>query len=89
MEKTNCDVTRIGGTEIVIAKDCFKIVPDKISEVSKEGAIVLCYDKNLKDYAVSIDELERFTGIDFFCNLPDNTENAVEATLTLSDWNLK
>jgi endonuclease G len=40
-------------------------------------------------YAMSIDELERKTGIDFFCNLPDNTENAVEATLTLSDWNLK
>ncbi len=40
-------------------------------------------------YAMSIDELERKTGIDFFCNLPDNVENSVEATLTLSDWNLK
>jgi endonuclease G len=44
---------------------------------------------NLKDYAVSIDELERFTGIDFFCNLPDNVEDTVESTLTLSDWNLQ
>jgi endonuclease G len=46
-------------------------------------------DDNLKNYAVSIDELEEKTGIDFFCNLPDNTENTVEATLNLSDWNLK
>lgn len=40
-------------------------------------------------YAMSIDELERFTGIDFFCNLPDNVEDTVESTLTLSDWNLQ
>lgn len=33
----------------------------------------------LKKYCISIDELERKTGIDFFCNLPDNIENEVEA----------
>ena len=34
---------------------------------------------NLDKYVVNIDELERLTGIDFFCNLPDNIENAVES----------
>lgn len=43
----------------------------------------------LSKYACTVDELEKFTGIDFFCNLPDNTENKIEATLTLSDWNLQ
>ena len=43
----------------------------------------------LSKYAMSIDALESKTGLDFFCNMPDETENAVEATLTLSDWNLK
>ena len=43
----------------------------------------------LGQYAISIDKLENKTGIDFFCNLPDDTENAVEASLNLSDWNLK
>lgn len=33
----------------------------------------------LSDYAVSIDELEQLTGIDFFCNLPDDTERRVES----------
>lgn len=42
-----------------------------------------------KEYLCSVDQLEKLTGIDFFCNLPDNTENSVEANLTLSDWNLK
>ena len=40
-------------------------------------------------YAITIDDLERRTGIDFFCNLPDDIENAVEKSFYLSDWKLK
>ena len=38
------------------------------------------YDKkvSLSDCAVNIRDLEEKTGIDFFCNLPDNIENRVE-----------
>jgi endonuclease G len=43
---------------------------------------------NLGDYAITIDELERRTGIDFFCNLPDEIENAVESTVNLDFWRL-
>ncbi len=32
----------------------------------------------LSKYVINIDELERLTGIDFFCNLPDDIENEVE-----------
>ncbi|MBR4897168.1 MAG: DNA/RNA non-specific endonuclease [Prevotella sp.] len=42
----------------------------------------------LGDYAITIDELERRTGIDFFCNLPDEIEDAVEATINLDFWHL-
>lgn len=34
----------------------------------------------------SIDYLERFTGIDFFCNVPDAVEEKVEKTCTPSLW---
>ena len=40
-------------------------------------------------YAITIDELERLTGIDFFCNLPDDIENAVESHFYPADWKLK
>lgn len=40
-------------------------------------------------YAKSIDQLESLTGIDFFCNLPDETEDKVESAYKLSDWNLQ
>lgn len=34
---------------------------------------------DLSPYVVNIDELERLTGLDFFCNLPDDIENRVES----------
>jgi len=43
---------------------------------------------NAANYAISVDQLEQLTGIDFFCNLPDDIEEEVEATLTLDDWGL-
>ena len=44
---------------------------------------------NLKNYAMSIDELEQLTGIDFFCNLPDDIESTVEASYSANAWGLK
>lgn len=41
---------------------------------------------DLKKYAVSVDDLESQTGIDFFCNLPDSIEDSVEANLSLDVW---
>lgn len=40
----------------------------------------------IKTHAVSIDELEEKTGLDFFCNLPDVIENQVESSLNEGDW---
>lgn len=45
-------------------------------------------DKKLRNYAVTIDRLEKLTGIDFFCNLPDAIENEVEAKIDLKWWGL-
>ena len=39
-----------------------------------------------RGYAIKIDRLEELTGIDFFCNLPDDIETEVESNLTLSYW---
>jgi len=43
-------------------------------------------DVSVSNYAISIDELESKTGINFFHNLPDNIENKVEANLDKSRW---
>ena len=44
---------------------------------------------NLLNYVVSIDELERLTGIDFFCNLPDDLEEKTEKIVYPSAWSLR
>ena len=43
-------------------------------------------DTNIKNYAISIDDLEARTGIDFFPNLQDDIETEVEAKKVLTDW---
>lgn len=41
---------------------------------------------DVSSWAVSIDELEEKTGIDFFCNLPDRIEIPIEKTFSLDSW---
>ena len=46
----------------------------------------------LKNYVKNVRWLESLTGIDFFCNLPDDIENEVETSSVsqiLKDWNLQ
>lgn len=55
---------------------------DQILNVNDKGT-------NMAQYAISIDELEKRTGIDFFCNLPDAIEDKVEKSLGSSvSWGL-
>ena len=42
----------------------------------------------LSKFVISIDELEERTGIDFFCNLPDNIEKKVEEKTVTKLWGL-
>ena len=49
-------------------------------------------DSVLSNYVVSIDELEKLTGIDFFCNLPDSIEDKVESATKaeiVRNWGLQ
>lgn len=58
------------------------------------SGIAFCFEHKsyhsgtVASYALTIDELEEFTGIDFFCNLNDKLENAVESTISKDVWGL-
>ena len=43
---------------------------------------------DIKKYIISIDQLEQRTGIDFFCNLPDDVEDAAEASVDYTFWKM-
>ena len=40
----------------------------------------------LQQYAVSVDEVERRTGLDFFPTLPDDEQGRIESTVNLDAW---
>lgn len=40
----------------------------------------------IKTHALSIDDLEQKTGLDFFCNLPDLIEASVESSYNVDEW---
>lgn len=42
--------------------------------------------ENLKSFVVSVDEIERMTGIDFFPKLPDALEKKLESSTTTVGW---
>ena len=57
-----------------------------------EKAIGFYYDnsdqrQSMQHAAMSVDDLEELTGIDFFHQLDDETENRVESSFSLKDWN--
>lgn len=45
--------------------------------------------KKLKEYAMSIDKVEEITGLDFFNQLPDETEDEMEKSFSAPFWGLQ
>lgn len=42
---------------------------------------------NMASYAVTVDDVEKMTGFDFFAALPDDIENDIESVVSFKDWN--
>ena len=78
----NAQIDKIKGT-IAIPTSCYMIivVQNTKKEIYAIGFVIpqVPNKKSLWDYCVSIDEIERLTGIDFLPQLPDDVENAVES----------
>lgn len=78
------------GYESVSVPDYFyKVILDNNASNPKMIAFLMP-NKNvpvkLKEYIVSVDHLEKLTGIDFFPSLDDKIENRLEASNSASGW---
>lgn len=81
---------KIRGTKVSIPKHFYKaIVRFKSGRIEGIGFIMenRKLTGNVKNYAVTIDEIEEVTGIDFFPYFPPEIENRIESELNLSRWN--
>lgn len=81
---------KIGRTHLVSVPDGFFKVVLSLRR-GKEKAIGFYYAnragrQTMDAAACSVDDIERLTGIDFFVNLPDRQEAALEAAYSLKEW---
>lgn len=81
----------IGTNKVSVPFAFFKAVVQKRGDTYK-GIAFIMPNKEIKlplsYFALSIDALEEITGFDFFHNLPDDLEDAIESELNISDWDL-
>ena len=79
----------IGANEVTVPKRFYKVIYDE-----KNGMIAFIIPNEsssltLDKFAVSVDEVEQLTGIDFFSGLDDKTENPLESDVNASNWDFK
>lgn len=76
--------------KIGVPKEFYKIILDLKKPGIKAIGFIIPNDRSevpLADYAVSIDQIERRIGVDFFAQLMDDaTEEKVESTFDASQW---
>lgn len=82
----------IGANKVAVPEYYYKVILDyRAPGVRGIGFIMpnAGSDFSLQHFAVSIDSVERFTGIDFFAALPDDQESLIEKDFCLKCWTWK
>ncbi len=80
---------RIGDNDVAVARSFYKVLLDYREPELKAVGFVIPNEKSnkpLDHYAMSVDEVEELTGIDFFPALPDNIENKLEKKYQVGRW---
>ncbi len=82
----------IGEEDVDVPRAYYKIVAKGGSNNLKAIAFLMenrPSSKSIQQFAVTIDAIEKRTGIDFFRELPDELEEELESELRLQDWKFK
>lgn len=84
------DTQRIGETGVRVPSAFFKVLAAPY--LAEPRGIAFVYPNmtapgNMENYVMTIREVEKLTGYDFFHNLPDDMEDAIETASSFRDWN--
>lgn len=80
---------RIGPNRVAVPKYFYKVIIDPTGSDKKGIGFVMSNEaskKSLQEYAVSIDSVERLTGINFFESMPDLLEETLEEQRNTREW---
>lgn len=84
------DLEQIGPNCVTVPKRFYKAV--YAPAIHQTIAFVIPHQESnapLSSFAISVDELESITGLDFFPQLPDDEEESMESDLCTTCWKLK
>ncbi len=82
----------IGDSEVAVPNYFYKAILDYSEPDIKAIGFVLPNEgssKSLSSYAVSINDVEEITGLDFFTALPDSQEEEIENSFSTSKWSFR
>ena len=85
-------LNKIGDNGVSVPKFYYKVILDNKEPDIKGIGFVIPNEKGNKllyEYSISIDEVEKITGIDFFYLLPDIIEHKIEKELDINKWHFK
>jgi len=79
----------IGHDHVAVPKYFYKVILDNHAPGIKGIGFIIpnaSSQESLQRFAVTIDSVEKVTGIDFFPLLPDPQEKVIESTLNVNQW---
>ena len=82
----------IGSNEVSVPDYFYKVILDNETSDLKAIGFIIPNKKSSKllfEYAISVDDVEKKTGIDFFYLLPDVIQDKIEQELSIRKWNFK
>jgi len=85
-------LTKIGSNKVSVPNYYYKVILDYTEPSIKGMGFIIPNSGSsepLQQFAVSIDSVEKFTGIDFFPTLPNDQEELIEKTLCVKCWSWK
>ncbi|MDE7345929.1 MAG: DNA/RNA non-specific endonuclease [Muribaculaceae bacterium] len=84
------DKETIGRNKVRVPSAFFKVLLAPFAKPMRAIGFVypnMKCDGNMQAYAVSVDDVEKITGFDFFSALPDEIENDIESVVSFREWN--
>jgi endonuclease G len=82
-------LVQLGPNGVSIPKYYYKVILDNTGDDAKAIGFLMPNEASkepLEKFAVSVDQVEQETGIDFFNKLPDSRENAFEKEVCIPCW---
>ncbi len=84
------DTETIGNNKVRVPSAFFKVLLAPYATPMRAIGFVypnMKCDGNMEAYAVSVDDVEKMSGFDFFSSLPDEIEDDIESVVSFRDWN--